>query len=95
MGMSLDRHARIQYPPVAITPERRARARFLLNTYYTKHYGREIRFETVRSMRTKIIELEAHLDWLRDNDPLIFRCTVKQCVDYERIAALLEILHEG
>lgn len=92
MGMSLEHHARIQFPLVAITPESRARARFLLNSYYTDLYGKEIRYETVRSLRAKIIELEAHLDWLRDNSPICYKATVRQCVDFERICALLEIL---
>lgn len=92
MGISLERHARIQYPVVAITPERQARARFLLNTYYTQLYGKEIRYESPRSIRVKIIELEAHLDWMRDHNPICYKTTVRQCVDFERICALLEIL---
>ncbi|WJJ55081.1 hypothetical protein [Xanthomonas phage RTH11] len=69
-----------------------AQARFLLNTYYTNLYGSHIRHESVRSMRTKIIELEAHMDPLRATQPLLYRALARQCVDFERICMLIEKL---
>ncbi len=92
MGIHLERVARIQYPPVAITQETRRRAQFLINTHYTKIYGKDIRYESTRSMRVKILELEAHMESMRQSHPMIYRTLARQCVDFERICALLEIL---
>lgn len=93
MGTHLERLTRIQYPPVALTQETRSRAKFLINSHYTKIYGKDIRYESTRSMRVKILELEAHMDNVRLTNPTIYRTLARQCVDFERICALLEILN--
>lgn len=92
MGLASQRYSQIEYPRVCLSPATRARARFLINTHYTKVYGTRIRFETPRTMRVKIIELEAHMEPYRKTCPSVFKTLARQCSDFERICALLEIL---
>lgn len=96
MGLELKQYALIEYPRVDLRPESRARAQFLINGYYSDLYGKSIRYESTRSIRVKIIELQAHMAALRQTAPSVFQATVKgmarQCTDFERIAALLEVL---
>lgn len=84
------RHA-TQYDAARLTLTA-AQARFLLNTYYTNLYGAQIRYESTRSLRVKILELEAHMDPLRNTQPLLYRAMARQCVDFERISMLIEKL---
>lgn len=91
MGLS-QRNADIQYPPVSLVPSARSRARFLLNTHYARIYGPLIRAENCRSMRLKIIQIEKHMLGIRMSQPVIYKTLARQCVDFERICALLEVL---
>lgn len=93
MGLAFQqRYAQIEYPRVSLSPATRARARFLINTHYTRLYSSAIRFESPQSMRIKILELEAHMHPFRKTCPVAFKALAKQCSDFERICALLEIL---
>lgn len=85
-------NSHIEYPLVNLSHESRERARFLINTYYTERYGKEIRYESPSSIRVKILELRVCMDPLRKSQPLLYMAMAKQCVDFERICALLEIL---
>lgn len=91
MGLKQEKHSLIEYPRVKISKETRLRARFLINTHYTKLYGPEIRLETTRSIRVKIMELESHMEDFR-RWPAVFQSMAKQCRDFERICSLIEIL---
>lgn len=86
------RFALVEYPRVSLTRESRERALFLINGHYTNLYGKNIRYETVRSIRVKIIELEAHMDLVRISMPCVYKSMARQCTDFERICKLLEIL---
>lgn len=79
-------------PDIAKLSLTTAQARYLLNNYYSTLYGTQIRYESTRSMRVKIIELEAHMDPLRATQPLLYRALARQCTDFERICMLLEKL---
>lgn len=85
-------HAHIEYPPVAITHESRSRARFLLNGHYSNIYGPQIRLESTRSIRVKIMELEALMPQHRHVNPPVYKTLARQCTDFERICALIELL---
>ena len=91
MALRLD-HTHIEYPPVAITHESRSRARFLLNGHYSKIYGPQIRHESTRSIRVKIMELQALMPQHRRTNPPVYKTLARQCTDFERICGLLEIL---
>lgn len=69
-----------------------SQARFLLNTHYAEIYGAQIRYETPRSIRVKIMEIEAHMDPLRLTQPMLYRAMARQCIDFERIGMLIEKL---
>ncbi len=69
-----------------------SQARFLLNTHYAEVYGAQIRYETPRSLRIKIMEIEAHMDPLRQTQPMLYRAMARQCIDFERISMLIEML---
>jgi hypothetical protein len=92
MRLELKKYTLIEYPRVDLRPESRARALFLINGHYSDLYGKQIRYESVRSMRVKIIELEAHMDTVRISMPCVYKALARQCTDFERICALLEIL---
>jgi len=64
----------------------------LLNTHYAEVYGAQIRYETPRSLRIKIMEIEAHMDPLRQTQPMLYRAMARQCIDFERISMLIEML---
>ena len=92
MGLEQHKYALIEYPRTRLSRESRERARFLINGHYSTLYGKEIRYESVRSIRVKIIELEAHMDTVRLSMPVVYKALARQCIDFERICALLEIL---
>lgn len=71
-------------------PTDRPTARALINGYYTDLYGPQIRYETVRSMRLKIHEIEQSMIACGGRD--IYTHLARECVAYERICELLEIL---
>lgn len=91
MGLE-QRHALIEYPRVNLSKDSRDRARFLINMHYSNVLGPNIRNETVRSVRVKILEIEAHMESLRSSNPTIYRALARQCTDFERVCTLLEIL---
>lgn len=92
MGLEQQKYALVEYPRVNLSQESRERARFLINGHYSNLYGKEIRFESVRTIRVKILELEAHMDSVRISIPCVYKALARQCIDFERICALLEIL---
>lgn len=73
-------------------PYSKDRARFLIHSYYTEIYGEEIREETVRSLRFRICEIQIRAKKYRIHSPILYRTLIRQCVDFERIAALVEML---
>ncbi len=92
MGLEIQKYSLIEYPRVNLSAATRVRARFLINTHYTKLYGASIRNENPRTMRVKILELESHLELYRRTLPHLHKSLVRQIADFERICALLEIL---
>lgn len=92
MGISLDRNSSIQYPKISQTPAARSRARFLLNAHYAKIYGPEIRRENCRSIRVKITQIQTYMTHVRHRQPVLYLTLARQCVDFERVCALLEVL---
>lgn len=80
-------------PALDQSPKARARARFLINGLYSDMFGKSIRHETVRSIRVKIIELEANLERVREFLPMaVYKSMVRQVVNYERVCEQLEVL---
>jgi len=71
-------------------PIDKATARALINGFYTELYGTQIRYETTRSMRLKIQEIEEQL--VRYSGTDAYGQLVRECVAYERVCELLEIL---
>lgn len=82
----------IHYPSADLRPTSRSRARFLINSYYTIKYGESIRYETVRTMRLKIVQLQANMAGYRKSNPTMYKCMARTLVDYERICAFHELL---
>lgn len=71
-------------------PTDKATARLLINGHYTDLYGRDIRYETTRSIRLKIQEIEQWMVGCTSVD--IYAQLARECVSYERVCELLEIL---
>lgn len=68
-------------------------ARKLIYTHYTNLLGAQVRYETPRSLRLKIIEVERSLRSLQvRNKPLVFQSLAQYCVQLERLCYLHEIL---
>ncbi|QVD49323.1 hypothetical protein LUCX_253 [Xanthomonas phage vB_XciM_LucasX] len=75
-----------------IKPINRQQAYYLLFNVYSARYGTAIRYENPRTMRVKILELQAHLDTVRLSMPAVYQALARQITDYERICAILEML---
>lgn len=71
-------------------PTDKPTARALINGYYTDLYGPQIRYETTRSMRLKIQEIEQSM--IACSSRYAYAQLVRECVAYERVCELLEIL---
>lgn len=83
----------VSRPALDQSPKARARARFLINGYYTDLFGAQIRMESVRSIRVKIIELTANLERVREFMPqAVYKSMARQVVNYERVCKQLEVL---
>lgn len=91
--MEHQKYALIAIPRVNRTQANRERALFLLNGYYSDLYGREIRLETVRSLRDKLNQIEATMILVRRSLPFVYKAMARQCVDFERIMTLIEVLN--
>ncbi len=85
-------YAEIQYPNVDLRPAARERAEFLVFGYYTEKYGPHIRFESCRSLRQRIQELESSMQAYQKTQPALYSTLARQRIDFERLCALQELI---